>query len=173
MRVATRSAVLPTIALLVIASVGACGARGDVGQRVAIVGYVVDGDTLRLRDGTYVRLVQIDSPERGQECFAEAAARELSRLTPSGARIVLEADPVLDQVDRYGRLLRYVHTSVNVNLVLVRRGAATPYFYEGDRGRHAARLLAAAGEARRERRGMWGACRVSWTPDRQVATRSR
>jgi len=169
-----RSAALLAVLVLVPAGVGACGARGDAGQSSATVWYVVDGDTLRLRDGAYVRLLQIDSPERGQEeCFSEAATRELAQLTPSGTRIVLEADPALDRVDRYRRLLRYVHANANVNLVLVRRGAATPYFYAGGRGRYASRLLAAALEARRERRGMWGACRVTWTPDRQVTTRSR
>jgi micrococcal nuclease len=53
---------------------------------------------------------------------------------------------------------------VNVNLELVRRGAATVYLYGGDRGKSAARLLAAARAARAERRGMWGACRVVWDP---------
>ena len=80
----------------------------------------------------------------------------------------------LDDVDRYGRLLRYVMRETrNVNVQLVRRGAATPYFFHGDRGRHAAELLAAVDEARRARRGMWGACRVRWTPTRAVDTRPR
>ena len=135
--------------------------------------HVVDGDTLRLREGAYVRLLQIDSPETSGECYGRAASRELARLAPAGTRVVLEADPDLDRVDRYGRLLRYVRTDVNVNLVLVRRGAATPYFYEGERGRYAGRFLEAVADARRERRGMWGACRVAWSPARQVTTRSR
>jgi len=71
---------------------------------------------------------------------------------------VLEADSQLDQVDRYGRLLRYVNRrGVNVNVELVRRGAAEPYFYRGERGRYASRLLAAARGAKSAQRGMWGA----------------
>lgn len=170
---AIKGTALFVAAFVAAAGVAACGARGAASQRSATVGYVVDGDTLRLRDGAYVRLVQIDAPEVGQECYAAAATRELARLVPRGSHIVLEADPALDRVDRYGRLLRYVVTNVNVNLELVRRGAATPYFYDGDRGRYARRLLAAAATARREHRGMWGACRVWWTPDRAVITRSR
>jgi micrococcal nuclease len=135
---------------------------------------IVDGDTLVLRGGARVRLLQVDAPEAGRECYAREATRELVRLAPVGAEVVLEVDPRLDRVDRYGRLLRYVRVdATNVNLELVRRGAATPYFYAGDRGRYAPRLLAAVAEARAARRGMWGACGVSWSPTRPVETRTR
>jgi len=80
----------------------------------------------------------------------------------------------VDGVDRYGRLLRYVHSAAtNVNVELVRRGAATPFLSRGNRGRYAGRLVAATEEARAEHHGLWGACRVSWSPDRQVETRHR
>jgi endonuclease YncB( thermonuclease family) len=77
-----------------------------------------------------VRLVQIDAPELGEgECYAPESRRELERLAPPGTRIEIAADPALDDVDRYGRLLRYVLVDeTNVNIELVRRGAATPYF---------------------------------------------
>jgi micrococcal nuclease len=99
------------------------------------------------------------------ECYSRAAARELRRLTPPGTRVGLEADGRLDKVDRYGRLLRYVWRGrTNVNLELVRRGAATVYLYGGDRGRHAPALLRAARAARAAKRGIWGACRTVWDP---------
>jgi hypothetical protein len=50
---------------------------------------------------------------------------------------------VTDRVDQYGRLLRYivrVADGLNVNVQVVRVGAAAPYFYEGRRGRYAALL---------------------------------
>ena len=126
-------------------------------QRGDVVARVTDGDTLRLADGRRVRLLQIDSPEHG-ECYARQARDALLALAPVGSRIVLESDPRLDRTDRYGRLLRYVRRgSTNVNVELVRRGAAAPYFYGGDRGRHATRLLRAAEAARKARRGLWGA----------------
>ncbi len=111
-----------------------------------VVASVYDGDTLTLRDGRRVRLLQIDTPELGSgECYSRAARSALVRLVPLGATITLEIDPALDRVDRYGRLLRYVRRAgVNVNLELVREGAAAPYFYRGDRGRYAPELLAAA-----------------------------
>jgi endonuclease YncB( thermonuclease family) len=64
-------------------------------------------------------------------------------------------------------------TDANLNIELVRRGAAAPYFRGGDEGRYADELLAAVEEARQASRGMWGSCRVSWDPDRAVVTRPR
>ncbi len=126
----------------------------------AVVASVYDGDTLTLRDGRRVRLLQIDTPELGSgECYSRAARTALLRLAPLGARIALEADGSLDRVDRYGRLLRYVRrTGTNVNLELVREGAAAPYFYRGEKGRYAAALLAAARQAQAAKRGLWKAC---------------
>ena len=162
-----------TVVLLAPAAAGA-SPGGRSASTTATVERIVDGDTLVVRGGARVRLVQIDAPESGEECYSAASTRELARLAPPGSRVVLEADPALDRVDRYGRLLRYVHAGgANVNLALVRRGAATPWFYDGDRGRYAGRLLAAVTAARAGRRGMWGACRVVWHPDGPVDTRPR
>jgi len=125
----------------------------------AVVEYVNDGDTLRTRDGRRIRLVQIDAPELRSECFGKGALTALRRLTPPGTRVTLERDPTLDATDRYGRQLRYLFVGgTNVNLALVRQGAASPYFFRGDRGRFAPDLLAAVAEAQRANRGYWGAC---------------
>jgi len=162
-------------ALLLV--LGAACAESDSPASVdnAVVQRIADGDTLVLAGGSRVRLVQIDAPEvGGGECYAAASTRALARLVQAGARVTLEADPKLDQLDRYGRLLRYVHfADRNLNVELVRLGAATPYFRRATRGRYADELLDANDEARTERRGVWAACRVSWDPDRQVETRSR
>jgi endonuclease YncB( thermonuclease family) len=131
------------------------------------VARVIDGDTIVLASGRHVRLVQIDTPEVGSgECFSRAAGRELRAMLPAGAAVTLAADPRLDGVDRYGRLLRYVFRGGrNLNLELVRRGAATVWFYQGARGRYATQLLAAAASARKARRGLWGACPLAvWDP---------
>lgn len=141
----------------------------------AVVARVGDGDTLDLRSGERVRLVQIDAPELGAgECYARAALGELRRLAPLGTLVQLEHDARLDDVDGYGRLLRYVTVGeANVNVELVRRGAAAPYFFRGERGRLSDSLLDAAAEARRASRGMWAACRVAWRPEAPVATHPR
>ena len=121
--------------------------------------YVYDGDTLRTTDDRRIRIVQIDAPELETDCYGRAARRALVRLAPPGTRVVLQHDPALDDVDRYGRLLRYVVVAGHdVGLELVAEGAAEPYFFHGDRGRHADELLRAAKRARTERRGLWGVC---------------
>jgi endonuclease YncB( thermonuclease family) len=67
----------------------------------AIVASVYDGDTLTLTDGQRVRLLQIDTPELGSgECYSRAARTALLNLAPVGGRVVLEADPALDRIDR-------------------------------------------------------------------------
>jgi micrococcal nuclease len=158
------------LVLVLLSLAGAASAKDA--QRIESV---VDGDTLTLVDGTRVRLVQIDTPELGTgECYSRAAAKALSRLTPFGATISLERDPALEAVDRYGRLLRYVRRgSTNVNVELVRRGAATVWFYDGARGRYAAQLLAAARDARAHGRGLWGACDTVWDPLAPATTAPR
>lgn len=136
---------------------------------------VVDGDTIRLRDGRRVRLAQIDAPELGEgECYSNEAAQTLDGLLPSRGVVRLERDRGLDRVDRFGRLVRYVSSRErNLNLALVRRGAASVWFAGDDRGRHATRLLSAARHARRARRGLWGACPgAELDPSRGVETGS-
>ena len=134
-------------------STASSGADGTIAS-------VYDGDTVTLANGQRVRLVQIDTPELGSgECYSRAARSTLVSLAPPGSRVGLEADVRLDQRDRYGRLLRYVwRKNRNLNIELVRRGAATPYFYDGDRGKYADTLMAAANLAKVNKRGLWNAC---------------
>jgi micrococcal nuclease len=148
-------------ALVVLSLLGGCAGREEESGGATVgVERIVDGDTLILADGRRIRLVQIDAPE-GQEgeCYAGEATAELEELIPARSEVTLEADPALDDVDRFGRLLRYViRDNRNSNVELVRRGAAAPWFFEGDRGRYAEELLDAAEAAREEARGLWGAC---------------
>jgi len=161
-----RSASAAAAILLVLAAAGCGGGAGTSTEPSAsgpsedgVVAYVNDGDTLRLRDGRKVRLLQIDAPELRGDCYGKGALAALRRLAPEGTRVTLARDPGLDARDGYGRLLRYMFASGrNLNLELVRQGAASPYFYRKERGRYAEALLDAVDEARREQRGYWGAC---------------
>lgn len=165
-------ALVAAVAVAITLALACVGAGGSGAGGEAVVASVVDGDTLVLRGGERVRLLQIDATEVGTgECYSRKAASVLRSLLPAGTRVRLEADPRLDAVDRYGRLLRYVHRgSLNVNVELVRRGAATVWFYRGERGRYAERLLAAMRAARDARRGLWGSCRVVWNPNGPATT---
>ena len=69
---------------------------------------VVDGDTIEVSiNGTIetVRLIGIDSPERGAR-FADEAAAEMKRLIKPGRTIWLEQD--ISVRERFERLLAYV-----------------------------------------------------------------
>jgi micrococcal nuclease len=138
----------------------------------AVVAHVVDGDTIRLADGTRVRLVQIDAPEKADECYGEEATELTRRLLPPGTHVRIEQDPALDQEDRFGRKLAYVwKDDEDVNLTLVEEGAAGVWFFDGDRGRFAGELLRAAERARDDRKGLWGACLLArFEPTGSLAT---
>jgi endonuclease YncB( thermonuclease family) len=158
---ALAATVLLVVAVCDDATTGAPPAAGS-----GVVARVNDGDTLTLEDGAKIRLVQVDAPELTTDCFGRDARDVLASLVPPGARVHLVRDPALDDHDTYGRLLRYVvagDTDVNVELVV--RGAASPYFFRNERGMHAEELLDAVDEARDGRRGFWGAC-----PDARLNT---
>ena len=166
------AAALAALAVPTAAMADVAGAA-RAAEAATVVASVYDGDTLTLRDGRRIRLIQIDTPEVGSgECYSRAARTALVDLTPVGSTVVLEADPTLDKVDRYGRLLRYVRRNgVNVNIELVRRGAAAPYFYRGERGKYAGRLNAAVASATASKRGLWKACPgTTLNPDRAIET---
>jgi endonuclease YncB( thermonuclease family) len=90
----------------------------------AVTYRVVDGDTIKIQSGEYVRYLGIDTPEKGEPLFIEAA--NLNRSLLSEGVVGFECD-VTDK-DIYGRLLRYVYAGdILVNLELVRSGLALAY----------------------------------------------
>jgi micrococcal nuclease len=127
---------------------------------------VADGDTVtvRLDSGptTRVRLLAIDSPEKyatrygsPDECGALAASTFMERF--DGRAVVLVADPGQDDVDDYGRLLRYVDLADGTDLgaVEVARGLAMPYVFDTPARRNG-RYRRLAEAARAAGRGTWG-----------------
>jgi len=164
-----------TLVAVVLALFASTASSGQ--QATYWIDHVIDGDTVRLANGQKVRLVQIDTPEVyvRTECYGPQASAVTKRLLRPGVRVTLEAEPYTDNVDEYGRVLRYViraRDDLNVNLRLVALGAAAPYFYEGHRGRYANRLEALARTARARHRGLWGECpHTAYNPYRGVATR--
>lgn len=98
-------------------------------QTVA-VRQVIDGDTLRLNNGSRVRLIGINAPEIGRkgetsEPFAEAARQQLQALVKaSGGRV--ELLPGAQPRDKYGRTLAHVfgRSGDNFEAQLLRQGLA-------------------------------------------------
>lgn len=102
--------------------------------RSLVVTHVVDGDTVDLDNGETVRLVGIDTPERG-ECGYDEARAALVHLV-EGRRVTLGASG--EDRDRYDRLLRYVDVGkVDAGLRLIREGLAIARYDSRDGyGRH-------------------------------------
>lgn len=87
---------------------------------------IVDGDTIDVKDSTdvvqRVRLVGIDTAERG-ECGFREASQALAELIGTNKINLVLADT--DDKDRYGRLLRYVDVEgQDVGLELIKDGYA-------------------------------------------------
>lgn len=124
------------------------------------VSRIIDGDTIQMKNGEKVRLIQIDTPElSGNECYALNAKIELSKMLNGSGKVQLIADPELDNIDRFGRSLRYLFfNGVNVNLKLVEIGAAAPYFYRSEQGLYSKKLMDAAEKARKNKLGFWKYC---------------
>lgn len=75
---------------------------------------VVDGDTIETSAGT-VRIIGIDTPERG-ECGHDEASATIGRLVSVGEIVTLELPPGQNDRDDYGRLVRHVTTSAGIDL---------------------------------------------------------
>jgi micrococcal nuclease len=159
-RLAAVAALVIGVAVVAAAAVLALRTTRAEPATQGVVSHVRDGDTIELTNGDVIRLVQIDTPELSEgECYAQQARALLQSLLPVGTRVRIVEDPALDHVDRYGRRLAYVFKDgLNVNRVLVARGAAGVWFFEGSRGQYARALLAATRRAKSLRLGLWRRC---------------
>lgn len=126
------------------------------GERARLI-RVVDGDTIKVRVAgrvERVRMLRINTPERGQPGFAAATASLEDLL--EGRAIELQPErPGQPERDKYDRLLAYVLADGdNANLAQVRRGWSRFYARFGA-GRLADEFRAAEDEARAAGRGLW------------------
>lgn len=154
------------VAILAAASVGGwwSGRARTTADRPALVVRALDGDTVEVRlpggGADTVRLLGVDTPEthhpsRPVECFGPEAAR-FTRRALEGRHVTLEDD--VERRDRYGRRLAYVHVDGRrFNDELLRLGYAR-LLVIAPNGAHARTMLREELDARRARRGLWGAC---------------
>ncbi|MCL5069752.1 MAG: thermonuclease family protein [Actinobacteria bacterium] len=113
--------------------------------------YVVDGDTLELKNGKILRLIGINTPETDMYFYKEA--REFMEILVLNKQVKLERD-VTDK-DIYGRFLRYVYCpEYFVNLKIVRCGFANSYTYPPDI-KYTDEFLEAERSARENDAGLW------------------
>ena len=84
--------------------------------------YVVDGDTLDVEGVGRIRLVGVNTPERGQLGYQEA--KDFVTSMCLGKTVYLDIDDEKHH-DKYGRVLAVVYVgNVNINKELLKRGYA-------------------------------------------------
>lgn len=86
-------------------------------RTAAVLESVVDGDTIWTSEGK-VRIIGIDTPERG-ECGYRDAADAIDGLLSRGDTVLLESPPGEQEQDRYDRLLRFVYTESGIDIGLM------------------------------------------------------
>ena len=124
----------------------------------AVVASVTDGDTLRLVDGTRIRLVGINAPEyepwKHRIDFYGPESREFLRSLVDGRAVELEYD--LERTDKYGRTLAYVYLEDGtfVNERLVADGYARSLYIRPN-GRYYSRMKELEKIAKARHQGLW------------------
>ena len=125
----------------------------------ATIEYVHDGDTLFLDDGRKVRMLGINTPEIGDnlECYGDEATNLLRLLLPEGTHVWVIPD--IEPLDQYGRSLLFIYRddATNINLEMLRQGAAEVEMYSPNLLLQAD-IEAAESAAIAAGAGMWGAC---------------
>ncbi len=126
----------------------------------ARVGFVFDGDTVRLSDGRRLRLLGINTPEVGHkqgehsEPLAERARSALRALVAGSPWVGLRYDA--QRTDRYGRTLAHLFLpdGTNIQRSLLDQGLATTLVVPPNLWSWKC-YRAAEGKARRAQRGLW------------------
>lgn len=155
---------MPVTAQLVLIALAVdilwCGCAGPTcGPSEAIVDRVIDGDTIVITGGQWIRYLGIDAPETTggrDDCYGRNAARfNADRVL--GKAVALDYGPRCE--DRYGRTLAYVAVGgQDVGRVLVERGYACALHIPPDGDERADEFKAHEAAARSDGRGLWSAC---------------
>ena len=122
---------------------------------------IVDGDTIEIEGGVKVRYIGINTPElkhanKKLECFGQEAKEKNTELV-LGKSVYLEKD--VSEVDKFGRLLRYVWVdNIFINDFLVRQGYASVDTFPPD-VKYRDQFRQAQEEARINKRGLWEKCK--------------
>lgn len=147
----------------------------SAGSVDGIVVKVVDGDTVHVLldsgERVKVRVLGIDTPEIAHnptektQCFGRKATKQMRKLV-GDKRVKLISDKHSDDVDVYGRLLRYVEVDgVDVGRELIKQGLAHIYAPEKPKDAKRVKELAryksyrkAETKAKARKHGGWGGC---------------
>ncbi|PXY71389.1 hypothetical protein CXX78_01330 [Candidatus Parvarchaeota archaeon] len=111
-----------------------------------VIERVIDGDTIELNDGRKVRLLNINSPEKGEFGYEEA-----TKYLKNFEKLTLEIET--EGVGKYGRELgRLFLNDIYLNLEIVELGLAHPYIVENEELK---KFKKAENKARDKKLGIW------------------
>ncbi|MEO6509072.1 MAG: thermonuclease family protein [Patescibacteria group bacterium] len=147
--------------------------KGTYSQTAKVI-EVIDGDTFKIESGEKVRMIGIDTPElhhpsKPVQCYAKEALIQTKAII-DGKTVRLVKD--ISEVDRYGRLLRYVYlpiesttptvtqqpTELFVNEYLVREGYAHAVTFPPDISNETL-FRQREREAATNKKGLWSNCK--------------
>jgi micrococcal nuclease len=116
-----------------------------------IVTHIVDGDTFDISTGERVRMIGIDTPERGEYFYKEATNR-LDELI-GNKKVILIKD--VSETDKYGRILRHVYIDdIWINKQMIEEGFARFVTFPPDVA-HVEEFRDAQKNARENNLGLW------------------
>ncbi len=99
-----------------------------------VVNKVVDGDTIKLKNGKKVRYIGINTPEvdgpyTKEQPFGKEASAKMKEFLKPDDRVCLIYDLVGNKIDKYDRILAYVYneSGKNLNAEMVKLGLAKVY----------------------------------------------
>ena len=139
------------------------------GEQWVRIRSIIDGDTILLQDGRFVRFIGVNAPEIAHadipaEPFGNSAKETLiQRLRHKKVR--LELDP--DHLDAYGRTLAHVFDQDNhlLSEVMIKLGLAHLLFHKKNQ-RYFDRLLQCQQEAMAQNKGIWKILELSEDEDK-------
>ena len=99
-------------------------------KETAFVIAVIDGDTIKIKNNQKVRLIGINTTEKGKKYYKEAT--DYLKSLVLNKEVILEKD--ISETDRFGRLLRYVYLKDGtfVNLEMIKNGHAAAKSFKPD-----------------------------------------
>ena len=90
---------------------------------------IIDGDTVEIDDNESVRLLGINTPERGEKYYGEATEFLSSLILNKTVKLEFTND----RYDKYDRILAYIFLEdENINIKIVENGFGNYYFYSGE-----------------------------------------
>lgn len=155
-----------TIVLLLINSlILNSGVINNDREDLYTVNKVIDGDTIEVVKGNEVlkiRYIGVDTPETVKpnspvECFGKEAS-EFNKNLVLNKKVRLESD--IEDVDQYGRKLRYVYLEDNqmVNKILIEQGYAYVLTIPPN-VKYKDIFLQSERDARNNKAGLWDKCK--------------